>query len=190
MKLLFSLTLAVLLLSLPFSSQALFNKKTPDEQRQEMQQHREEALQKLYKEKPSTREELKSAKGYAVFSSMGVNVLLVSTENGDGILHNNLTGKDIYMNMFSAGGGIGMGVKDFIVIFVFHSEDAMEQFQVSGWDFSGQADANANTTTQGAGAGAAATAMPGTTIYQLTKAGLALQATLQGTKFWVDKDLN
>ena len=42
----------------------------------------------------------------------------------------------------------------------------------------------------GAGVGAAGTAMPGTTIYQLTEAGLALQATLQGTKFWADDDLN
>ena len=28
------------------------------------------------------------------------------------------------------------------------------------------------------------------TIYQFTEAGLALQATLKGTKFWLDKDLN
>ncbi len=36
----------------------------------------------------------------------------------------------------------------------------------------------------------AVTAMPGTKIYQMTDAGVALQATLQGTKFWADKDLN
>ena len=103
---------------------------------------------------------------------------------------NSLTGKDTYMKMFSAGGGIGMGVKDFIIVFVFHTEDAMDKFQQSGWDFSGQADANAQTSTQGEGAETAGSVMPGTSIYQLTKSGLALQATLQGTKFWVDKDLN
>ena len=54
------------------------------------------------------------------------------------------------MKMFSAGGGLGMGVKDFIVVFVFHTEKAMTDFQQSGWDFSGQADANAETSTQGA----------------------------------------
>ena len=36
----------------------------------------------------------------------------------------------------------------------------------------------------------AVTAMPGTKIYQMTDAGVALQATLQGTKFLADKDLN
>jgi lipid-binding SYLF domain-containing protein len=190
MKLFFSITLAALLMSLPLSSQALFDKKTPAEERQEIQKNSDTALQKLYSEKPSTREELKSAKGYAVFSSMGVNVLLVSTQNGKGILRNNSTGKETYMKMFSAGGGLGMGVKDFIVVFVFHTEKALTDFQKSGWDFSGQADANAETSTQGAGAETAATVMPGTTIYQITKAGLALQATLQGTKFWADDDLN
>lgn len=30
--------------------------------------------------------------------------------------------------------------------------------------------------------------MPGVVGYQITKNGVALQATLQGTKFWKDKD--
>ena len=103
MKTVVSIVLSVFLLALPLSGQALFNKKSPDEQRQELQDERKAALDKLYSEKPSVREELKSSKGYAVFSSLGINVLLVSTENGGGILHDNLTGKDTYMNMFSAG---------------------------------------------------------------------------------------
>ena len=181
---------SVVLLTLPLSGQALFNKKSADEQRQELQDSRKSALDQLYAERPPAREVLGSAKGYAVFSSVGINVLLVSTENGGGILHDNTTGKDTYMKMFSAGGGIGMGVKDFSLIFVFHTQEAMDSFQESGWDFSGQADANAETSSQGAGAETSATVMPGTSIYKLTKAGLALQATLQGTKFWADDDLN
>jgi lipid-binding SYLF domain-containing protein len=97
---------------------------------------------------------------------------------------------DIYMKMFSAGGGWGMGVKDFALIFVFHTQDAMDQFQEEGWDFSGQADAGAQSGDKGMGTEAAVTVIPGTTIYQLTEAGLALQATLKGTKFWKDEELN
>ena len=37
---------------------------------------------------------------------------------------------------------------------------------------------------------AAATIVPGVQIYQMTEAGLALQATLQGTKYWKDDELN
>ena len=92
----------------------------------------EAALDKLYAEKPAARNEIKSAKGYAVFSSIGVNLFLVSTERGGGILRDNRSGKDIYMKMFSAGGGVGMGVKDFAVVFIFHTETAMDDFQKEG----------------------------------------------------------
>ena len=86
MKTVVSIVLSAFLLAIPLSGQALLKKKSPEEKRQKLQDHRKVALDKLYAEKPSTREELKSAKGYAVFSSLGINVLLVSTENGGGIL--------------------------------------------------------------------------------------------------------
>ncbi|MBP7483460.1 MAG: hypothetical protein KA788_13060 [Lacunisphaera sp.] len=37
---------------------------------------------------------------------------------------------------------------------------------------------------------AAGNVIDGVELYQLTKNGLALQATLQGTKYWKDRDLN
>lgn len=169
---------------------AIFGKDDPDKQRKELQEARTNALEKLYRERPQARDELNSAKGYAVFSSIGVNLFLISTENGGGILRINSSGKDIYMRMFSAGGGLGMGIKDFALIFIFHTQAAMDQFRSEGWDFSGQADASAESGSKGGGAEGAATVMPGTSIYQLTDAGLALQATLKGTKFWANDDLN
>jgi len=185
-----SLLLSVVLMAVPLSSYALFGKSDPAEERKDLQEARKAALTKLYAEKPHAKKEVASAKGYAVFSSIGVNLFLVSTENGGGILRDNSTGKDTYMRMFSAGGGIGMGVKDFSVIFIFHTDKALREFQSEGWDFSGKADVRAEAEGQGTGAEAALTVIPGTTIYQLTEAGLALQATLQGTKFWADEDLN
>jgi len=190
MKHLITTTFFALLLAIPLSSSALFGKDDPDKQRQKLQDQRKVVLEKLYEEKPDIQNEIKSAKGYAVFSNIGINLFLVSTERGGGILHDNRSGKDTYMRMFSAGGGFGMGVKDFSLIFVFHTVKAMEEFQNAGWDFSGQADASAQANDKGVGAEAAATIMPGTSIYQLTDAGLALQATLKGTKFWPDTDLN
>lgn len=186
-------TLAVVFLALMFHStpgESIFGKSDPDKQRKELQQARTNALEKLYAERPQARQELRSAKGYAVFSSIGVNLFLISTENGGGILRINSSGKDIYMRMFSAGGGFGMGIKDFALVFVFHTQAALEQFQKEGWDFSGQADATAESGSKGGGVEGAGTVMPGTSIYQLTDAGLALQATLKGTKFWRNDKLN
>jgi lipid-binding SYLF domain-containing protein len=190
MSRLLSLILSSILLIAPMSSYALFGKDDPAKERKELQDARNAALTKLYAEKPHAKKEVQGAKGYAVFSSIGMNLFLVATERGGGILRDNRTGKDVYMQMFSAGGGVGMGVKDMSLIFIFHTVAAMEDFQKEGWDFSGKADASAESGDKGAGMEAAVTVVPGTTIYQLTDAGLALQATLQGTKFWANEDLN
>lgn len=185
------LLLACVLALMPLTASAWpGEKKSVDEERQELQQARSDALKKLYAEIPKARSELANAKGYAVFSNIGINVLVVSTQRGGGILHDNRDGRDVYMKMFSAGGGYGMGVKDFSAILIFDTEEAVNTFETSGWDFSAQADANLESDSKGSGAETAMTAMPGTRIYQLTDAGAALQATLQGTKFWVDEDLN
>ena len=66
----------------------------------------------------------------------------------------------------------------------------LDAFVEKGWDFSGQVDAAAKSEKKGAAVAGAATVIPGVEIYQITKNGLALQATLQGTKYWKDKDLN
>ena len=147
-------------------------------------------LKRLYGEKPSTREEVENAAGYAVFSNIGINLVLFSAGGGQGVVHNNRTGEKTYMNMGSAGLGIGLGVKDFRGVFVFHNQDALRNFIEYGWDFSGQADAAAKSGDKGEEASLSATAVNGVSLYQLTEAGLAFLATLQGTKYWRSKKLN
>ncbi len=53
-----------------------------------------------------------------------------------------------------------------------------------------QADAGAKSGDKGVETEAAATVVDGVSLYQLTEAGIALQATLQGTKYYKDEDLN
>ncbi len=180
---------------LPLSANAgLFGDKDVEEEREKSQEMRSEVLERLYNEEPETKEMIANSVGYAVFSNRGFNVLLVSTANGRGIAHDNGSGDDTYMSMFSAGGGLGLGIKKFSAVFVFHTRDAFDQFVDSGWNFSGQADAAATTDAEeGKGAGAAdaaATMNESVSIYQLTDKGLALQVTLQGTKYWKNDDLN
>jgi hypothetical protein len=93
------------------------------------------------------------------------------------------------MNMGEVGVGLGLGVKDFRGVFVFHSADTMTRFVEHGWAFVAQADAAAKASDKGAAVGGELT-VDNITIYQLTKAGLALQATIKGTKYWKDCALN
>jgi len=158
--------------------------------RQEIQKMSRETLQMLYKYAPEARNQIKNAYGYATFSNVGVNLFLLSTENGSGLAHDNKTGKDIYMKMFSGGVGVGLGVKDFRIVFVFDNKKAFYNFVNSGWEADAQADAAAKSDKKGAAASAAVTVAPGVHLYKLTKNGLALQATIQGTKYWKDDELN
>jgi lipid-binding SYLF domain-containing protein len=140
--------------------------------------------------KPSTKSEVKKAEGYAVFSNIGINLVLFSAGGGQGVVHDNQSGDNTYMNMGSAGVGFGLGIKDFRGVFVFHNRDAMKTFISSGWDFSGQADAAAKSGDKGDETSLSASVINGVSLYQLTENGLALQATLQGTKYWKSKKLN
>jgi lipid-binding SYLF domain-containing protein len=163
---------------------------TPAEQRTTIQDQRTATLNELYAARPETRSKIQNAAGYGFFSNVNVNLLVVSSENGYGVVHDNQTGKDTYMKMGSAGVGLGAGLKDYRAVFVFNDPDMMHKFVNSGWDFGGQADAAAKTGEQGASTGASATAAGGLEVYQFTKSGIALQATVQGTKYWCDAELN
>jgi len=149
-----------------------------------------QSLQDLYKLEPNSQATIQKAAGYAVFDNMGVNVLLLSTARGSGLAINNKTKQETFMKMGSVGAGLGMGVKDYVVVFVFENDKALAQFLDSGWSGSGQADAAAKAGEKGGAYSGAAEVSPGVWVYQITKNGLALQLTLQGTKYYKDDDLN
>ena len=153
-------------------------------------QMRTDTLAKLYQIHPEARERIQKAQGYAVFSNVGVNLILLSAGNGWGVVRDNRTRKDVYMKMATAGLGIGLGVKDFRGVFVFTKRDVMKDFIEHGWDASGQADAAAKAGEKGKAFAGAIDVAPGVSLYQITEHGLALQATIQGTKYWKDDELN
>lgn len=160
------------------------------QQRAESQKMRSATLQRLYGVYPAAKADVQKAAGYAVFSNVGINLILLSAAGGSGVAHDNRSGKDVYMKMVSGGFGIGLGVKDFCGVFVFATTDKLNQFTHSGWEASGQADAAAKAGDKGGAAAGAITVAPGVKLYQLTESGLAQQATIQGTKYFKNDELN
>jgi len=65
----------------------------------------------------------------------------------------------------------------------------LTKFVNSGWQFGAQADAAAKAGDKGAAVGGEVV-LDGITIYQITESGLALRATVRGTKYWKDDDLS
>jgi lipid-binding SYLF domain-containing protein len=162
---------------------------SPQEKRAAVQDMKQEVLNDLYKVKPYVKSEISAAPGYAVFSNANINLIFASFGGGYGVVEDQRNGANTYMRMGEVGLGLGLGVKDFRAVFVFKNEDALHQFVDKGWEFGGSADAAAKAGEKGAAVGGEAV-IDDVTIYQLTESGLALQATLKGTKFWKDNALN
>jgi len=140
---------------LPGATQAgLFSPKgdTPDEKRQVVRQQRDEMLAELYKTKPELKARLAKAAGYATFKQTDMNLFLLASGRGYGVLKDNKTGKDTYMCVAALGGGVGLGVKDLRIIFVFNDARVMQQFVEQGWQFGGKGDASAKYKDSGVSA--------------------------------------
>ena len=184
----FSLVICLVAVGLLFSACARPKGDTPQEKRDFVLQMKDNALAKLYAEKPYAKEVVNKAAGYAVFSNANVNLIIASAGGGYGVVHSN-NGQVTYMKMGEVGLGLGLGAKDYRLVFVFHTPAALKRFVDDGWAFGGQLDAAAKAQEKGDAIGGEIT-VDNITIYQLTESGLALQATIKGTKFWRDDELN
>ncbi|HSU54686.1 MAG TPA: hypothetical protein VLT36_11560 [Candidatus Dormibacteraeota bacterium] len=163
-----------------------------DDKRAAVRKERDEILAKLYAAKPEAKDKIQKAVGYGAFNNKNMNLFLLSTGHGYGMIVDK-DGKETFMAMGSLGGGVGVGAKDLSVVFIFKDADTMKKFIETGWQFGGQADASAKASDKGAAAGTEAAADAGGSlfeVYSLTDTGVALQATVAGTKYWKDKELN
>lgn len=148
-----------------------------------------ENLQRLYTERPATKDEIANAAGYACFSNANVNIIFASAGGGYGVVVNNKTGEKTYMKMGSGGLGIGLGAKDYRQVMIFNTPETMQKFIEKGWVFGGHADAAAKGGDKG-GEASGEGAIGDVKVYSMTEAGLALQATVTGTKYWQYDELN
>jgi len=140
------LAVAFLALACPTANQAWpFGPKGDSnaEKKANIRQQRDEMLGQLLAANPRLRDTLSRAAGYATFKQTSVNLLLLATANGYGEVVDNRTRTETFMRMASLGGGVGAGVKDLRVIFIFHDPAVMKQFVEQGVQFGGQADASA-----------------------------------------------
>ena len=162
---------------------------TVDERRSAVQNMKREVLADLFELKPDVRTQVNEASAYAVFSNANVNLIFASFGGGYGILTENDSREETYMKMGEVGIGLGAGVKDFRIVMVFHTDESVERFNEYGLAFGAQADAAAVASDQGGAVGGEVT-IDNVTVYQMTETGLALQATIKGTRFWRDEELN
>ncbi len=158
-------------------------------QKAELKKMCNEALATLYKAKPETKVEVGKAPGYGCFSSFGVSFILGGA-GGRGLVHNNGTKKDTYMNMGQATAGLDVGIKEYREVLVFRDAATMMKFVDTGWEFGGTAGASAAIEGKGGTKEVGELNNPPIQVYPMTRTGLSAGVAAGGRKYWKDKDLN
>ena len=158
--------------------------------RQQVREMSQDALATLYEVAPGTRRAIDRAAGYAVFSTFGLKLFFAGGTTGKGMVVNQRTQRQTFMNMVQVQGGLGFGINQNRLIFVFTNEQALRNFVNQGWEFGSQANLSAMAGGQGAQFSGAAAVSPGVYLYQLTNTGLSATITVSGTKYFKSADLN
>jgi lipid-binding SYLF domain-containing protein len=161
-----------------------------EQQRQELRVKTYKVLKDLYEKKPKSKRAIEHAYGYAVFVDTSYTAGFIGGGHGRGRAVNQSNGKEIFMKMAEGKLGLGIGVRQSNIVFVFDTIDAFTSFVSKGWTFGGQAVAAATDDVHGDALEGSFQVAPGMWMYQMTTKGLAAELTAKGTRFYVDNDLN
>ena len=164
--------------------------KSANQQRAEINQLQVQALDHLYALTPNAHEVLKNCYGYATISATGSQLGLLGGAHGRGLAVNKATGARVYMKMEAYQLGIGLGVKEYDLIFIFGSERAWDSFISGKFKVGGEAEASATDGYAGGSIEGADIIGKDTWVYQVTTKGLAVGAAIKGLSIYPNRKLN
>ncbi len=153
----------------------------------EVREKAQQTLNDFYKANPQLKAMVQKAPGYAVFTTYGFSFILGGA-GGKGIVHDNKTKKNTYMELGEASAGLQIGANEERYLFIFKDAKAMKHFVDSGWVAGTEGGAGGGTDKKSGGGTAGL--FTGGEVYSLTKKGFQATGNLSGTKVWKDKELN
>ena len=153
----------------------------------EIRKMAQETLSEVYKLDASLKGAVQKAPGYAVFSTYGLS-FIIGGAGGKGLVHDNKTKKNTYMDLAQASAGLQIGAAETRYLFVFKDAANMQRFIDSGWEAGAEGGAGAKAGKTGGGGTAGG--FTGGQVYSLTKNGFTAGGAVAGTKVWKDKELN
>jgi lipid-binding SYLF domain-containing protein len=155
----------------------------------EIRQAAQRSLEKFYQADPSLQSAVANAPGYAVFTTYGLS-FIVGGSGGKGVVHNNQTKVDTFMEMAQASAGAQIGAAQTDTLIIFKTAEAMQKFVDKGWVAGGGAVAQAGAKGESVGPAAGGNVIADARYYTLTPNGLQAGVAAAGTKFWKSADLN
>ena len=161
-----------------------------EEQRAEIERLHDKALDRLYVNYPSAEKVIHECYAYATLSNTGVKILLFGNAHGRGVAVNQETGERVYLHMDEISAGIGLGATEYDLVFVIANEEAWNAFIAGKTRFGMSASASATDGVAGGAVEGANVVANGIWLYQMTKKGVSLEATISGMKIYADKNLN
>ncbi len=156
-----------------------------DERRQQIDLNERHAIERLVNEDAKAARLFSRAVGYAVFS-LTKGSLLITGGGGSGVAIDTATSERTYMHVGMGGIGLGLGGQASRLVLLFEDKITFDTFVRNGWHTA----TSANAVVGRVGANADTTFTNGIAMYQLTDAGLLLQADVSGTRFWQSRRLN
>ncbi len=177
-------------MALPYGHAVAQGKDDKQAKRTEIQKMASDTLAQLYKASPEARGKIEKAAGYGVFSNFGITIVFVGGAGGKGLVHDNASEKTTYMNMGQAQAGLGFGAAKYKAVFIFKDAKTLQTFVDKGLELGGQAGGVAKAGKTGGADTVGTSIHPGIEIIQLSETGAIVGATLAGTKYWKDADLN
>jgi lipid-binding SYLF domain-containing protein len=189
MKLHQLLTTGALVLSLSLAAGSAVAQSDKAKKQAEVVAAAQTSLQEFYKAKPELKAMVEKAPGYAVFTTYGLS-FLVGGAGGKGVVHDNKTKKNVFMDMAQASAGLQAGIAESKMLIVFDNPKSLTQFVDSGWEVGAGGGAGAAVQGKGASGGGGSTVVNDSNFFVLTRNGLQAGGAVAGTKFWKDKELN
>ncbi len=186
----FFAALAVVMCLVMFSTVTEAAKASPAEQRRQIDELNQKTFSRLYEKYPNAQRVINDCYAWATLSNTGMKLGLFGSSHGRGLAVNNVTGERVYLRMEEQSVGLGVGVKEYDLIFLIANREAWDNFIAGKIRFGTSAEASANDSVNGGSIEGATYVAPGVWVLQMTTKGVALEASLKGTKIFRDKKLN
>jgi len=171
------------------SANAVAFGKTYAEERRAIRSEVDDTLAMLFERSPEARTFIEQNAGYAVFSNVGLKVLLLGGAWGNGIAFNNVSGEETFMKMREIHAGLGWNFRKVRLVFVFETGEGFHAFLNGDWRLAPHAAAKANVT-RAIEIADRIEVSPGVWLYQIIDDALSLELTVKSTRYCINDKLN
>lgn len=165
-------------------------KKSPDEQRAELNEMSRQVLSRMYQKYPSAERAMQKVYAYCTISASSVKWGFWGDDHGRGVAVNNQTGERIYVKMKEISLGVNFGAKEYDLLFVILNKEAWDRFVSGNIKFGTEVSAQASDGVTGDTFADATIVANGVWVYQLDKKGLAVELTFKGARISPYRTLN